>query len=433
MAVSLAPQAGKAFAQMPNIRGRQTKRRGVHPTTILALTFIIPQLLFQSHLAAFLGSGFVRLCLGLSALAIVIGAFTVFVSGRLGIFALFIFMTALLVGQMYVFQMQTYAPLNWNALLQYLPVLAFAIFCTKGLQFELFFRVLFWCSLAYSLVYVLLYDQLISASLAAEDGLVPVLVSDGTRPSRLFLASGFPAFVLFYSLPRVFQKGGLPWAISALIGLMAVVSAQTRLFLVLLIFVSLLYLVGAASRFFRKVLAFIFVVVALYSVAGVLFPGAGLFNALAFDASGAARLRSASVLQFVLEQRWFQGIGIAPDRAMQVYVMGGDPYMYWEDLGPLGIWYTFGLVGLVAYIWHAVICILGAQPNEVLSKPDSHALTLLGIASGVYSILAPGIWVGGSTFVLGLILAARVANAEVLSQRAQELLRVRPSGQATPA
>jgi len=161
-----------------------------------------------------------------------------------------------------------------------------------------------------------------------------------------------------------------------------------------------LYLLGLTGGIMRWLLAIAFTV----AIGGILFGAAvptwNPFDLVAIDLSGAARANGYGALQPLLANHPLTGIGLPTDRAaFDAFV--GRPFVYWEDLGPFGIWAAFGVIGLIAYLLIAYRCIL-AEPDE---GRFAQILSLAALTIALYSVISPALWSGSASIVANLVLA----------------------------
>ena len=373
------------------------------PVTVIAIVFALSQLLVQSYLATLLGEPISRLALAATAVCVIAGLAFAMMQRNWRVLLLFTVMMLLFLLQTYVFSTNFGARTNYNALLQYIPALSFAIFANRSFQPKPFFKTLLLASLAYCLIYIGFYDNLLSAAETSGTKLIPVLSADGVRAARLYLAGVFPAFVLMYSVARLRNRFRAIWLIPAVIALATIFAAQGRTFIVMNLLVVVLFLSGLATMRIRIGLAVVFVAITISIVWGVWLPGANFFELFASDDSGAARMISYGIVSELVDKHWFFGVGIAPNRDWTNLIIG-SPYLYWQDLGPLGIWYTFGLFGLVLYVFQATRCLLGMSRLSGWTDPQIQTVSLLGLLAGLSSLLSPGIWTGEMALVLGMVL-----------------------------
>ncbi len=373
--------------------------------TWAAIALCGAQLLIQSFLGAMVGPELTRLLFMITALGVFAGLALCVVEEKWATAAAGVFFLAFFYFQMLVFSGNSRVPVNPNILFTYLPAVSFVLFASRSVDMDRIFVFLFLASSLYCVAYLLLADQILAASQSTDTSGVPVLKSDGTREARLYLAAGYPAFALFYALARFDFRRRWPWIFGTLLPLAAMFAAQSRVFLAIVVLAVVIRGVGLLNRPMRIMLAIALVLGTVALLFGVLFPGANIYQLFAADASGAARLRAYTFVSALVNDYFLFGVGLAPDRASAAVRMG-DPYLYWEDIGPLGIWYTFGMLGLILFIYHTVRCILGPRPFVGISEPNYSALLAVGVVIGLNSITSPGIWNGNTALFLGLVLGS---------------------------
>ncbi|MFD1940794.1 hypothetical protein [Paradevosia shaoguanensis] len=363
----------------------------------LAGAYVVAHLAYFSTLTNAIVPGLDRLALLLMTLAIAGGVARALWLGEWLAALLAIAAIGLVAAQLAIFAQLSDRPINWNAGLPYLSLAGFVLFVNAWKQRTAMLALLIGAAFAYCAIYVAL------AGMVAASGVLGgalVLAGDDRGP-RLVLANGYAALAFFAALVRC-RQGPVDWRwLGLLIVVLATFAlAQSRAFSAVAALVAVLYLLGLTGGIMRWLLAIAFTV----AIGGILFGAAvptwNPFDLVAIDLSGAARANGYGALQPLLANHPLTGIGLPTDRAaFDAFV--GRPFVYWEDLGPFGIWAAFGAIGLIAYLLIAYRCIL-AEPDE---GRFSQILSLAALTIALYSVISPALWSGSASIVANLVLA----------------------------
>lgn len=396
----------------------------------VAIVFIVTQVLIQSTFAALAGRAG-PLFLALSALSVMIGIGLAILRGQWLSATVALLLAGLIIGQMFTFSALTGYAVNFNVLFSYVNMIAFPLFSVAENRLRTALFALFLVSLIYCLIYIGAYDWFVATAAAADQqrwanpsmaSTVPegvrVLPGDGGREPRVYLAGTFATFVFFYSIVRMRLRRQLRWLPFAIVGLTAMVMANSRTYLLTIVIVATMYLIYLSRRETRVVLAAVFVCMAMFVVSGVPFDSWNPFAITAGDASGAARWRAYSYIRNYVAESPLLGIGIAPSGEAQTTLIG-VPGVYWSDLGALGVWYTFGVFGLIAFCTQIVIAVVGIRRPDNLPVVDHVVLLLCCMVMGMSAALSPDAW-GGANGVLMAIMMGLICHQD------RPLLRRKP-------
>ncbi len=398
-------------------RSAPLKRVEAWLSFVLASVFILCQTLVQTTLAGLWGPGVASACMAGSLLAIVGAVAITVIQGQLLPLVAFVATAFLLIFQCYLFGNYTGAPVKPNILFSYLTMLAFPLFAVRGLPLNRVFLFLFAVSLIYCAVYVLRYEQFIEsyrvAAAAARrltprgaivvDSGVRVLPGDAARDLRVYLAGAFTTFALFYSLVRLRTRFQLRWLLSLALAGAAIGMSMSRTYTGVVLLVTVAYLVRLTHRPHRFAFAGLFLAMALVIVSGMAIETWNPFALMASDDSAAVRARAYDVLCHLLRDRFVLGIGIPSNTAVVSDVIG-LPSVFPADLGTLGVWFTFGLLGLFLFCAEVVLMMIGPSRPADLSVENHRTLVLSGLVAGLGSWLSPDIWGGSSGIVAGITL-----------------------------
>lgn len=109
------------------------------------------------------------------------------------------------------------------------------------------------------------------------------------------------------------------------------------------------------------------------------------FDQFAADSSGAYRAMEYDIIRRWIWMDSFWGFGVEPDWEMTKSFLG-DYMIFSSDLGPLGVWFDLGLIGLGIYY-----CLLWKCPKPLrfLSPDYGWPLLLAGSLMTAYGCMAP--------------------------------------------
>jgi hypothetical protein len=306
---------------------------------------------------------------------------------------------------------------NWNAAFGYFPAASVAVFYNLGDELSRVLRFMFYGALAYCVAYIYfsnapfvtmpasaVWTPLADAGGAADTG-ARVLLSAGGRGARLYLAAGYAAFCLFYALARIRQGGAkLRWWLALGVAALAIYLSMSRLITIIILAVAALALLRLLGRPVRAIIALAFAALVLVNLAGVLFPYWNPYAPFTADPSGLARAVAYEVLRPQIARHLLFGIGIAPDVSGFAAYIGRD-YVFWADLGPFGMWASFGLSGLLCFLALAHLCIRGVERPSRLDPTAHRALSLTGLSFGLAATFSPDLWAGSSAVAVNILLA----------------------------
>ena len=371
----------------------------------LLATFVVLQLVTGSTLVGLLPRDFSRLALGSMAALIVGAAALSLARGLIWPVLAAIAAGGLVAAQLLVFAGLSHLPINWNMLFSYLPAVALPLFVLARNDVDWLARFTFVASLGYCIVYAVVSLALPGLATVGADVGLHLLAGDG-RGTRLAVAPGYVAYCLCYAVAAVRERPAGPALLTGLAGvpaLLALALAQSRAFTVTLVAVVLLHLLFNLGRGKRQVLAIGFGLAAAVNLAGVLLPGGSIYDLGDGDASVAARRDAYAVLAPKLASHFELGLGL-PSNATDLWLYAARPYVFWQDLGPFGIWCAFGMLGLLAFLALAIFCIVGPRRPD-LSPSVYWAITLSGVVCGLSATFTPDLFGGSSAMIAGLVLA----------------------------
>ena len=402
--------------------------RKVDPIRIISITalhaLILGHILLSSELISIFGDT-ARFTVSL-ILALSLSYFVGVACLQLRLVELITFVSILLVLVVYTvsFAQNFHSELNLSALLQWYGVLSFIAFCyflREGMV-KYIIKVIFIYAVAYSMIYLIGAYLLSTGALDAY--LDPHLVlTDPERMNRLFLAQFVTGFALFNSLIKLKERPNILYFIIATITFVAIVASLSRVFIIVVVLVSVIYILTSSNKIIAYVSLSLFAIISLYLIYGIVDPTFDPFTFSSIDQSTLQRNISFAIMRPYILNYPILGIGLPNNRDDLAHLLGPDSSP--SDLGIIGIWVVFELVGVLLYIVSVFIScgmrFFDPSGVEVLS---GDSLVLTGNCLGLYACISPNIWVGSGSLFFGIAIAARL-NALLLQRRTPSLGRRR--------
>ncbi|MDB5894516.1 MAG: hypothetical protein JWQ88_2047 [Rhodoferax sp.] len=259
----------------------------------------------------------------------------------------------------------------------------------------------------YASAYAALYALLALANLAGAlpGGLPGMTLSDPERGDRLYNYSAATAFAWFAWLSQA-RRQARPfyWAMLAVCGL-AVVLTLSRVYMASVLLMSLLYLSGLGYRSISAICVIGFVLGTTQNMAGLLDESWNPYRAFAGDSSGNYRIMEYAVARDYILDHPVVGFGMAPNPAIAAILLNDENFAA-GDLGPTGVWFDWGLAGLLLFLAGTAVAF---RPRIARCRPHGAALFLTGCLLGLNGCVAPLIFTGGAT-LFSVLLALRLAE-----------------------
>lgn len=294
---------------------------------------------------------------------------------------------------------------NYNCIATFIPLLTYVAFVEADVPLERMMRILLIFSTIYVASYVLLIP--IISQYYGSNAFI-LLQGHGDDSRRLYFAAAYAAFVMLYGL----RASGISIVIRALLILLGAVAlwlSDTRTMVAIVVVV---FALAAFKLLVRPVRVAIFCVVLfgfLLILLGFVFTDWNPYTATIADTSGAYRAIEYSWVIRVLEHNWLMGVG-TPGEFVQLqnylqreFSVPRSIWIFATDLGPLGAYFQFGLIGLVGLVAAVTFCMVSPWKN---TSPEGQALQMTAFACAVYGLSSPLLLMEPSAIFLMLMIAS---------------------------
>ncbi len=301
-------------------------------------------------------------------------------------------------------------PYNFNALLFYLPLLSFVPLYKSGLPASRITSILFVLSTIYVAVYVVAHDLILSGGLGDNRA---IRNGDFERGARLYLAAGFATFMAFYTITNRRMAFLLRVAIFAL-AVAAVWLSGFRTLGSIFIVIMLLYSLRLLGTPTRIALFGVFLAISGGLLLGLIIPQWNPFQSMSSDGSAFARALEYDVAMKVIKEHLILGVGIASDFEAQQAVFRTREYepLYPTDLGILGPFIHFGIVGVVAFLIITYVCMVPMPGKN--DGSGFRGLQLNGLLCGLMGVISPSLLLDPNALFLSILLVARLREGPLV-------------------
>lgn len=349
----------------------------------IAILYVVANLVHAIRIADLFWANASRVAYAIEA-AVAIGYAVVAVQrGRAGVAAAAALILLFLAGQHLLFTDRSGAPVNFNVLFNYMPLFGFVVFSESRLSIATFARILLVVSAIYTFLYLVGAPYLEAHFPRDNRTLLPDHEGSGVR---VYFVGAYAMFAVFAALR---MRRMPPLLRGALIvgGISAVLLSDSRTFLALSILTLGLAVTTNMSRPLRLLLAAGIYGAMVVMLLGVFVPDwnpFGFFN----DQSALTRKTEYTAVVQVIRDHWVSGVGLPTDTAaLQTYLRTPryEP-VFGSDLGILGPWFDFGLIGLFAFflaVW--VVCLTPSLSRQ----GEVQAIQLLAITCALDGMISP--------------------------------------------
>lgn len=307
---------------------------------------------------------------------------------------------------------------NFNIVATYLPLLTFVAFVESKVPVERILKMLLIVSTTYVFTYVLL--EYVIRTYYATQAKTVLLPGHAGNDIRVYVAAAYCAFVIFYAFcNRTLHP--VMRGLMVVAGVVALWLSDTRAMILIVAAVFTLGVTNLLIRPTRVAILFIVLFGMFLMCAGFIFSDWNPYFLFTSDPSGSYRAIEYDWTIRILRHNFFVGIGI-PGEPLELqlflrshYEMPRNLELFASDLGVLGVWFQFGVLGVVAFVAAIVMCMIGPWTD---GDPGVQALQFTAFTCSVYGVTSPMLMVEPTSVFLCLVVAIWARN-----RRRQRLLR----------
>jgi hypothetical protein len=300
-----------------------------------------------------------------------------------------------------------------TSMFQYIQILLFifVVWYVEELGVHAFHRVLAAFAFVYAGIYVVLVLGSIVGAVPSDVVKAMVLGAD-ERGDRLYLHGASVIFLFHAALNRRPGRGhalNLPLSHWVALGLSssAVLLSQSRVLIAVWAGVALLRLFRVSARACAFLCTWGLFITFLLTVLAVVRDDLNPFSIFSNDVSASVRAISFSIARNLILQHPVLGVGLE-STGLGLANFVGFLVFHWSDLGPVGIWFAFGLVGLMlALLLAIVIAFVPVQFRDEIDQRCVVALRYTGCTYAIYGVISPTLFTAliPSGLALGYILS----------------------------
>ncbi len=280
-------------------------------------------------------------------------------------------------------------------------------------------KIVYHVSALYAIWYLVVTLALLSGILHSDDSGLFRSSANDARGNRLLINDAVMSILFFVSILRPEKRKIYNWIV-IFVCIADLYLSKSRVYQASLIF----ELVALAA--FRSTLKVSLSAMALFlAISAFLVSGLGHsgnpFVIFGDDASAAARAVSYEIAKPIIDAHWLSGVGLATtalgDRSVTLVNR-----FFWNDLGPIGVLYVGGLVGLTIFAAMSVCCFVGSFLLKRNGAPQwfANAFGLAAVLTALLGIIAPTLFFNGLT-----VFAFAFAAVLVRSPSAEKPVRLK--------
>ena len=343
---------------------------------------------------------------------------TIFVLAAIGVLA-----------QIFHFAAISRQPINLNSIAQFNSMFCFVVFANfiRLRDVDYLLRTIYFYTCIYVIVYVaagaLLFAHLIPGDIEAR-----LTQTDPERGARILIVASSTLYCMYFSYFRLVETRAWRYAAMVALALMALIVSESRLLIVIVGFVQVMSIFLPGRRALSVLCFGGFLAVSAVILYGMYDPHWNPFVIFGDDTSARIRTEAYETMRGILWQHPFAGAGIAAND-VDMIAFTSNPTLSAADLGPIGIWFVFGVVGLVFYIVSVYMQCFCTSVGGCGSVSNNKAVQYTGCIIGFFGCLTPT-WFNGSLF--GLFLALYLRRGTILRELAEQAADGRPPRPALP-
>lgn len=308
----------------------------------------------------------------------------------------------LIAWQMTVFSQTTNIPIFVNASFQFVWTLAlvpFTYWIKRGYANAIVDRYVN-LAVAYSVLFLLLslasFLRVLPSAITA-----PITLSDPERGARLFYYGALCALGWYARLQTLLREQSCKNWILAIICLLAVLASISRVSILIIFLITVLYLSRLRDRQIGSICGVLFVIGAGQNLVGLIDVSLNPYSYFSGDSSGSYRILEYELARIFIHKDPIFGFGLAPSSEAAGALLI-NPYFAAGDIGPTGVWFEWGVFGLVVFLLGTAITF---RPIRLVSERSwRRPLYLMGVYMGLYGCIAP-IITAGSASLFALIFS----------------------------
>lgn len=283
--------------------------------------------------------------------------------------------------------------------------------------------------LLYSVVYVIIYLALVALH---ESDLVAfpaeILLFDSERGARVVSALFMSYFVFLFCLASLRRKFSFRILLLLVLAGVAIWLTGSRAFTAIALISSAIFLGfrRSGSSRLRYFAFWSFAIISMVMAYGIIDSGFNPFGFETTDESTIARRFSYDIMRDNIQQFPIVGTGMPSS----MYTSGVTDLLYYlgrtavagdidtggvsfTDLGMIGIWFHFGLIGVSLYVLSVFIsCFQRYKPADMnVDDPRMIALLIICMSVGMYCSISPAAWTGSGGIFFSIALSAWLTDA----------------------
>lgn len=282
--------------------------------------------------------------------------------------------------------------------------------------------------LLYSAIYVIVYLALVAI---LESNLMAfpteMLLGDSVRGERVVSAGFMSYFVFLFCLASLRRKFSFRVLLLFALAGVAMWLTGSRTFTAIALISSAIFLAFGRTGLnsLRHIAFWLFAIIGLVMAYGIIDSGFNPFGIETTDGSTIARRFSYDIMRDNIQQFPIVGTGLPSN----TYTSGVTDLLYYlgrtavdgdvdtggvsfTDLGMIGIWFHFGLIGVSLYVLSVVIsCFQRYKPADMnINDPRMTALLIICASVGLYCSISPQVWTGSGGIFFSVALSVWLAD-----------------------